>query len=191
MKCMTAAALLVAASAVAQDVEWVRQWEQIQRGRPAAIGSVARIAPVNEPGTPLVIHGRVFKEDGVTPAPGVVVFAYHTDTTGVYNRNGARGYRLHRWAKTDKEGRFEFQTIRPGSYPRSRIPAHVHLTIDGPGLPRRWTDELRFENDPFITEAQRRASAAAGKFGAIRPVTVRNGVHHVDFNLRIEESARF
>jgi protocatechuate 3,4-dioxygenase beta subunit len=42
----------------------------------------------------------------------VIVFAYQTDHTGVYNRRGADGWRLHGGARTDAEGRFELHTIR-------------------------------------------------------------------------------
>jgi protocatechuate 3,4-dioxygenase beta subunit len=100
----------------AQDVQRVRDWENANRTRPTAIQSVSRIAPVKEPGTPLVVHGRIFQRDGVTPAPAVIVFAYQTDATGVYNPRGTRGWRLRGWVKSDAQGRFEFRTIRPGSY---------------------------------------------------------------------------
>ncbi len=182
---------LFAASCLAQDTDWVRQWDRAQDERPANVASSGRIAPPSEPGQPLIIHGRVFRGDGVTPAPGVVVFAYQTDRTGEYNRSGARGWRLYGWAKSDAEGRFELRTIRPGSYPSGRVPAHIHVTVDAPWLPRRWTDELQFLDDPLLPESQKRASAAEGKFGAVRPVTTRDATQHVDFNIRIAEKGRF
>ena len=163
--------LLFATSCLAQDTDWVRMWESAQRGRPASVASKARIAPADEPGTPLVVHGRVIKNDN-TPAPGVVVFAYHTDRTGVYNRDGARGWRLYGWAKSDRDGRFEFTTIRPGSYPGGRNPAHIHLTIDAPGLPRRSVEEIQFADDPLMG-------------GKGLPVALRDGVQHVDYTIRI------
>ena len=171
--------LLFATLLCAQDDDWVRMWEAAQKGRPAQVASKGRIAPADEPGTPMVVHGRVVKSDGVTPAPDIVVFAYQTDRTGVYNRIGRSGWRLYGWAKSDRDGRFEFATIRPGSYPLSRNPAHIHITIDGPNLPRRWaSDEIQFADDPFVT-------------GRGRPVTVRNGVQHVDFTITISEQGKF
>lgn len=182
MKIGTVISFLFAASCVAQDFDWVREWDRAQLERPASVASASRIAPAKEPGQPLIVHGRVFRSDGVTPAAGVVVFAYQTDRTGEYNRAGAQGWRLYGWAKSDNDGRFEFRTIRPGSYPNGRIPAHIHITIDAPGLPRRWTDELQFLDDPLLPEAQKRSA---------RPVTARDGVQHVDFNIRISEKGRF
>ncbi len=111
---------------------------------------------------------------------GVIVFAYHTDRTGVYNRPGVRDWRLKGWAKTDEQGRFEFRAIRPGSYPGLRPPpAHIHVTIDGPGLPRRWTEEIEFADDPLL----------ADKAHAL-PVTTRNGVQHVNYTIRVKETGK-
>jgi len=182
------AAVLAMGGVCAQDAGWVADWERAQEGRPANLESVARIAPAEEPGTPLVIHGRVVDAEG-EPAPGVVVFAYHTDRTGVYHEPGRAGWRLRGWARTDARGTFELRTVRPGSYPGSRIPAHVHLTIEGPDLPRRWTEELRFADDPFVSEASRKEADDA--FGSVRAVTVRDGVQHVDFAIRVEDHGTF
>src|SRR5262245_66231303 len=90
----------------AQDLEFLRALERAQRERPAVLAATARIAPVGEPGTPLVIHGRVLRADGRTAAPGVVVFAYHTDATGHYDvpSAGPHSWRLRGWARTDAEG---------------------------------------------------------------------------------------
>lgn len=178
MKLRFAVALLLslAATLAAQDQDWVRDWVRAQQQRPAAIGSISRIAPVNEPGTPLIVHGRI-----VPAKEGVIVFAYHTDRTGVYNRPGLRDWRLKGWVKTDAQGRFEFRTIRPGSYPGLRPPpAHIHVTIDGPGLQRRWTEEIEFADDPLL----------ADKSHAL-PVTTRNGVQHVNYTIRVQEKGLF
>lgn len=188
MRWIAALTLLAASCAQAQDADWLRMWEAAQRQRPRTISSTARIAPAKEPGTPLVIHGRVFQHDGKTPARDVIVFAYQTDNRGEY---GDGLWRLHGWVRSDAEGRFTFETIRPASYPSSRNPAHVHLTIEGPNLPRRWTSELQFLDDPFVSAAQKRESEAAGVFGGVRPVTTRGGTQHMDFNIRISDEGRF
>lgn len=193
MKGVVALFLLItcASSLSAQDRAWVRMWEDAQRERPHRISSSARIGASSERGTPLVVHGRVFQDDGKSPAPGILIFAYQTDASGVYHTPRASGYRLKGWARTDAEGRFEFHTIRPGSYPGGTAPAHIHFTIEGPSLPRRWTADLNFANDPLVTQDERRKSAALGKFGSVRPVTVREKVEHVDFNIRISDAGKF
>lgn len=176
MKTRLAVLLFLSTTLAAQDQGWVRDWVRAQQQRPGTIGTISRIAPANEPGTPLIVHGRI-----VPAKEGVIVFAYHTDRTGVYNRPGVRDWRLKGWVKTDAQGRFEFRTIRPGSYPGLRPPpAHIHVTIDGPRLPRRWTEEIEFADDPLLADKTRAL-----------PVTTRNGVQHVNYTIRVKEEGLF
>jgi Dioxygenase len=178
-------------AAAQTDPDWVRMWEAAQKERPAQIPSVARIAPASEPGQPLVIHGRLFAKDGRQPLAGAVVFAYQTGQDGLYQRPGQPGWRLQGWAKTTTDGTFEFQTIKPGPYPGRAIPAHVHLSADGPGVPREWLDELQFADDALVKEEDRRKSDEAGLFGTIRPVRTLDGVQHCDINFRLTGAHRF
>jgi protocatechuate 3,4-dioxygenase beta subunit len=176
----------------AQDVEFIRALERAQGARPAALQSVARIAPATEPGTPLVIRGRAVGTDGRSPLANAVVFAYHTDRSGLYDRPeaGAHSWRLRGWARTDAEGRFEFQTIRPGAYPSSRIPAHVHFTLFTDGG-RYHAGELRFEDDPYLTARDRENSKREGEFGDIRPVRREGAGEIVEVALRVNPGQRF
>lgn len=185
---MTAfAALMVLGVAIPAGAQesWTRDFESAIRERPNSLGSRARIAPATEPGTPLAVHGRAFHADGKTPAAGLLIFAYHTDIHGHYNREGSSGWRLRGWARTDAAGRFEFETIRPGAYPANRIPAHIHFVVAGAGRSRPWMDEMNFADDPFVTDRARQQSASAGAFGRVRPVVMRGKVQHVDVSLRI------
>lgn len=179
--------------ASAQDMEFIRAWERIQRQKPARLMSRARIAPADEPGTPLAIRGHLFRANGKTPAPGITVFAYHTDRNGLYDARskGPHAWRLRGWARTDAEGRFDFDTIRPAPYPGRAIPAHVHMSIEGPGVPRRFTGDVLFADDEIVTAAEREASARDGIFGSVRSVQARNGVQEVDVYLRIVERGLF
>lgn len=190
---VSAALSLRPGSAGAQDVEFIRAWERAQRERPRVLSSRARIAPAGEPGTPLVIHGRLFQRDGRTPARGICVFAYHTDRTGLYaeRSKGPHVWRLRGWAETDAEGRFQFDTIRPAPYPGRGIAAHIHLSLVGPGVPRRFTADVLFADDPLVSASERQASARDGLFGAVRAVELRDGVQHVPVNLKIEDRGVF
>ena len=176
----------------AQDVEFIRALERAQQDRPANIASPARIAPAEEPGIPLVIHGRVFAADERTAVGGAIVFAYHTDREGLYDRPGsaAHSWRLRGWARTDAEGRFEFQTIRPGAYPSRNIAAHVHFTIFN-GRERFHAGELQFEDDPILRDGDRARSRDRGAFGHIRPVRREGKVEHVDLSLKLDPAQRF
>lgn len=109
----------------------------------AKTAAVATIAPKDEPGTRIVVHGTVVDKTTNKPVPGVVVYAYHTDAKGLYNKKGIQDPRLRGWVTTDGNGRFELHTIRPGSYPGSLNPPHIHFELSGAGYPKQW-DELTF-----------------------------------------------
>ena len=128
-----------------------------------------RLAAAGEPGTRLRVEGLVFAPDGTTPAAGVFVYAYQTDATGVYAPAG-RPPRLRGWMRTDSDGRFAYDTIRPAPYPGGRNPAHVHHQLWGAGWPAQWGNDLLFEDDPLVPEAERRRSASLGAFAFVRPV---------------------
>lgn len=184
---MAAAAFAVRPGAAPlQDLEYERALERAQRDRPRVLPSSGRIAPAAEPGTPLVIQGRVFQRDGQTPAPNIIVFAYHTDATGHYDAPsaGPHSWRLRGWAKTGADGRFELATIRPAPYPSHTQAAHVHLSLEGPGVPRQ-SAGLVFEGDPLLSATDRDESSKAGKFGAVCVVRERDGVQYVTLNIRI------
>ncbi len=183
---------LFVTSVSAQDAQYVRALERAQDARPATIGTVARIAPPEEPGTPLVIHGRVLAHDARTPVPGAIVFAYHTDRDGLYDNpgSGPHSWRLRGWSRTDEDGRFEFLTVRPGPYPAGRVPAHVHLVVFANDA-RYHAGELRFEDDTFVTDRERRESRGEGRFGAIRPVRRDGQTEHVEFTIRLNPADRF
>jgi protocatechuate 3,4-dioxygenase beta subunit len=176
----------------AQDTAYINALERAQAARPATIDTLARIAPPHEPGTPLVIHGRVYAEDGRTPVPDVVVFAYHTDRDGLYDNPGSppHSWRLRGWSRTDGEGRFEFRTTRPGPYPASRVAAHVHFAVFT-ASDRYHAGELRFEDDMFVTDRERRASRQQGRFGEVRPVRRARETEHVEFSIRLDPAHRF
>jgi protocatechuate 3,4-dioxygenase beta subunit len=141
---ITSLATLASVAALAQDVEFQRAVERAQQQRPANLSTTARIAPLSEPGDPLVVRGRLLNVNG-SPAANAVVFAYHTDRAGLYDKreNGPHSWRLRGWAKTDADGRFTFETIRPGSYPNSNNPPHVHFTAFLPNGERYHAGELQ------------------------------------------------
>jgi protocatechuate 3,4-dioxygenase beta subunit len=183
---------VVAVSLSAQDTEFIRALERAQMQRPSPLAATARIAPEGEPGTPLVVHGHVLAEDGRTPIAGAVVFAYHTDREGLYDRPGApaHSWRLRGWALTDAKGAFEFRTIRPGAYPSRSIPAHIHLTVFKEDA-RFHAGELRFDNDTIVDAGERAASKREGQFGGVRPVRLEGTTEHVDFWIRLNPARKF
>lgn len=160
---------------------------------PPDVSAVGTIAPPREPGGRLVITGRVFAPDGATPVAGVIVYAYQTDAAGHYqNDPRSRIARLHGWAKTDAQGRFEFRTIRPGPYPGRDVPAHVHFHVWGGGFPLQWTEELLFAGDPLIKPAVLEQSRTNGRFGNVSQVTRgSDGAQHCSINFRLLQRTNY
>lgn len=160
---------------------------------PANVTSVGTIAGPDESGHRLIFKGQVFAPDGNTPAPNVIVYAYQTDWTGEYHRDPKTQIaRLHGWAKTDAQGRFEFHTIRPGPYPGRSIPAHIHFHIYGGGYPLQWTEDLMFADDPLIKPEQLESSTALGKFANVQAVTRgADGSQQCTFNIRASKTSNY
>lgn len=129
--------------------------EAVFQGLPSDPGSRVRLAPTDEPGDPLRMEGTVYRPDG-SPAPGVIVYAWHTDARGVYPPSpelegaAARHGRLRGWAETDARGRYAFLTVRPGSYPDRDAPQHVHMVVLEPGCCAYWIDDVNFLDDPLL-----------------------------------------
>jgi protocatechuate 3,4-dioxygenase beta subunit len=56
---------------------------------------------------------------------------------------------------TDDEGRYRFTTIKPGAYPwrnhhNAWRPAHIHLSLFGPGFVTRLVTQMYFPGDPLL-----------------------------------------
>lgn len=144
--------------------------ELVFAGMPEKLTSKARIAPADEPGEPLTIEGVVTDRDG-RPAEGIVVYAYHTDASGIYPGGDTRHGRLRGWALTDRDGRYRFETIRPAAYPGRTVPQHVHMHVVEPGYATYWIDSIVFSDDPLLSEADRRdARDGRGGSGLVVPV---------------------
>jgi protocatechuate 3,4-dioxygenase, beta subunit len=122
--------------------------------------STITVAARDEPGERLIVAGRVFGADGVTALAGASVYVYHTDVKGYYSpgTNDNRKPRLRGYMRTDAQGRYEFSTIKPGPYPNSRIPAHIHYVVTAAGFSER-IFEIVFEGDPHLDDRVRREAA--------------------------------
>jgi len=177
----------------AQDRAYIAAVERAQESRPAAFGSKARIAPASEPGAPMVVRGRAVAEDGRTPIAGAVIFAYHTDKDGHYDRAGsaAHSWRLKGWARTDPDGTFEFTTIRPGAYPTRQTAEHIHFNIFLEDGRRYWADGLEFDDDPLVTAHAKAESKERDPFGGVGHVRREGAVQVVDFNFRLYSRNQF
>ncbi len=140
--------------------------------RPKTITASVTMVSQKEPGEQLIVNGTFYSRDGKTPAAGVLLYVYQTDATGVYNSDDGSWQRprINGWFRTDKKGRYEIRTIKPGSYPRGRNPAHIHLVIVPDNAPARWLDDFLFEGDPFLSPADRERPAREGRFSNVMKI---------------------
>lgn len=136
-----------------------------------AFGSDGQASHVNivtkgEPGEPMAIEGRIFDVDGTTGLAGAKVTIYHTCQDGDYHRDKTGKARLQATVETDREGRFAFQSIRPGAYPGGGVAQHVHIEIEAPNKSKRVT-EFHFMDDPQISASSKASAERQGKFRLI------------------------
>jgi protocatechuate 3,4-dioxygenase beta subunit len=128
------------------------------------------IVTPNESGSKILVRGTITDAKG-KPINNGLVYVYQTSDKGWYSDTGAhvlmnegdrRHARLFGYFKTDANGNFSFNTIMPKGYPRSDLPAHIHLELtanEGSGL----VTELLFEEDPRLV-GQIRQNAIREKF---------------------------
>jgi protocatechuate 3,4-dioxygenase, beta subunit len=150
------------------DCEWCGADEA-----PDNLASSISLADENEPGERLRVQGTVYAPDGVTPAPGVLLYLYHTNHAGLYAQrggetgNGRRHGYLRGWLLSDARGHYEFRSILPGYYPNRTSAKHVHMTVKEPGRPEYWIDNILFEGDPKITAEERASPEGRGGPGIV------------------------
>ncbi len=136
------------------------------RDAPDGVSSTAVLTAADEKGERISISGTVFAADGLTPAPNTLIYLYHTDADGIYGSGGEHRHGRYRtWLLTDNRGKYQFETIRPASYPESTIAAHIHMTITTVEQREDWIDSILFAGDRFITARERE-----GRKGGFDPV---------------------
>ena len=122
---------------------------------PANAPSDAVIAGSDEPGERLVVTGRTM--DGANPVAGVSLYVFHTDAKGRYATDGSSiqaaelNPRLHVSLRTDRQGRYRYETIRPGSYGTPLGASHVHYVVKAGGYEPLLV-ALQFADDPIVKE---------------------------------------
>ncbi len=140
---------------------------------PTALSNIMTISKQNEPGDNLIITGTVFKVDGKTPYPNVILYAYHTNNKGYYSKNGPEtGVQkwhgaLHGWCKTDEKGNYQIHTIRPARYPDNSMPAHIHSVIKTESGTMYWISDFVFKDDSLVNKKYLSSLSSVGGTGVV------------------------
>lgn len=142
----------------------------------------------NEEGPKLIVSGTIYKKDGKTPAPGVIIYVYQTDQTGQYRTGGnetgwaKRHGSIRGWVKTNAQGQYKIYTVRPASYSQTGPPAHIHAIVKEAGKNEYWIDDFLFDDDPFLTANERSHHGGQGGNGILK-LTQKDGVHYGERNI--------
>lgn len=132
-----------------------------------------------------------FRTPDGAPLPTPLVYVYHADAAGLYRRiPGASGCArfhgpLRGWARPDARGDVQVASIRPGAYPRSAEPAHVHLVVRFPGSRGFYVNDVLFDDDPRLTPTIRQHQRAPGGPGVVHAVRDGAGVWRATREIRL------
>jgi protocatechuate 3,4-dioxygenase, beta subunit len=158
-------------------------------GMPTNINATDTSAGWTEKGQKLLVTGKVYKIDGKTPAPNVVIYYWQTDNNGYYsprngmNENAKRHGHIRGWVKSDKDGNYAICTIKPAPYPNDNIPAHIHTSIKEPNIENEYyIDEFIFDDDKLLTSEKRKALENRGGSGILR-VLLKDNLQIAEHNI--------
>jgi len=121
------------------------------------------IAAADEPGTHLLISGRVIDARTGAPVPNAVLDFWQTDAAAIYD---LEGFHLRGKVRSDEAGVYRAHTVKPAGYAigtaetptaefiealgRNRVrPAHIHLKVFAEGY-RDLTTQIFFKDDPLL-----------------------------------------
>ncbi|NIY76015.1 intradiol ring-cleavage dioxygenase [Thalassospira sp. HF15] len=93
-------------------------------------------------GTPVTLIGYVLSAT-CTPIANAIVDLWHADGAGQYDN---QGFNMRGYQRTDAQGRYYFDTIRPAEY-AGRTP-HYHVKVT-PSNGRTLTTQLYFPDEPL------------------------------------------
>jgi protocatechuate 3,4-dioxygenase beta subunit len=120
----------------------------------SAAAEVLTIVKDDEPGNKIKVTAIVKNKEG-KPVPNALVYLYQTDLRGWYAGDAPhvltyegdmRHARLFGYVRTDKNGSIELHTIKPSGYPKSDLPAHIHVHVIAEGY-RSFGTEFLFQDD--------------------------------------------
>ncbi len=138
-------------------------------------------------GSRILIKGRVFKSDCVTPLKGALVEIWQCNSDGEYD-NESNEFRLRgRWY-TNENGEYAFRTIIPGKYLNGELyrPSHIHYRVTE-AHSKELISQIYFKGDPHITKdpwaSQEKAKL---RILAISPLDIKGNLT-INFDINLKE----
>lgn len=169
-----------------------KDWDltQLKGKRKSALGEVVWV-------------GGEVRDENCVPVAGALVEIWQACVTGRYNHpsdpntSAALDENFQYWGKaiTDKNGRYTFKTIKPGSYPAARgwdRPPHIHYKVTKLGY-LELTTQMYFAGEDLNNQDRilQRLSRSEQE-QVVRPIETRsrNGelIKWVEFSLQIEKA---
>jgi catechol 1,2-dioxygenase len=137
-------------------------------------------------GTPIVLKGKIFRQDGKTPINNAYVEIWHCDEHEVYD-NTSDDYKYRGGQKTKADGKYEFQSILPVPYlaiPGNEAtwrPAHIHMRVSVPDQQDLIT-QIYFKGGKYVnTDKWASDPSAVNRILEINQKT--NGESEITFNV--------
>ena len=118
----------------------------------------SRLCPIEEPGEPLSISGRVTASTDCRPVANAMLDIWQTNARGLYSNLLGRddpsapgAFNLRGRTMSDDEGHYHFESVVPGRYPLFwplTRPRHIHLIVSHPHH-EELTTQIYFEGDKY------------------------------------------
>ena len=117
-----------------------------------------RLCPIDEPGDPIAIDGRVTGLPECRPLPGAVLDVWQTNARGFYsnmlgfgNPADPKTFHLRGRLRTDGDGHYRLLSVVPGHYPlwpftRAR---HIHVIVTHDAYPP-FVTQIFFDGDEYL-----------------------------------------
>jgi catechol 1,2-dioxygenase len=116
------------------------------------------LCPIDEPGEPLSITGTVTGSADCQPIADATLDIWQTNARGLYSNlfglqspSQSGTFNLRGRMKSDRDGRYGFQSIAPGRYPLFwplTRPRHIHVIVTHPRY-EPLTTQIYFEGDRY------------------------------------------
>ncbi len=141
-------------------------------------------------GVPIILTGKIFKDDGKTPIHDALVEIWHCDENERYD-NTSDQYNYRGGQKTKQDGSYAFKSILPVPYmavPNNEAtwrPAHIHMRVSVPDQQDLIT-QIYFKGGKYV-DTDRWASAPQAVNRILRMQKNNSGENQIIFNVTMRK----